>query len=53
MTIHRPKLDRFRERLAVGFFHDVDRADVPEWARLWIWEEDREGAVARLGVVGA
>ena len=30
-----------------------DWADVPEWARLWIWEEDREEAVARLGVVGA
>ena len=53
MTIDRPKLDRCRERLVAGFFPDVDRADVPEWARLWIWEEDREGAVARLGVVGA
>jgi hypothetical protein len=27
--------------------------DVPEWARLWIWPEDREEAVERLGVVGA
>ena len=30
-----------------------DWADVPEWARLWIWQEDREEAVERLGVVGA